>query len=146
MPTLISKHHPKRVSQKAIRQAVETTLIYEGVKPRTVEVSVVLVDDVEIQTLNREYRHIDKPTDVLSFSQEDDFIIPGKTSRLLGDVVISVDTAEKQAETAGQSLDNEVCQLAIHGVLHLLGYDDAITEDYETMVRKGAEIWGRING
>ena len=134
------------MSLKAIRLAVETTLSYEGVKPRTVEVSVVLVGDEEMQELNRKYRNIDKPTDVLSFSQEDDFIFPGKTSRLLGDVVISVDTAEKQAETAGQSLDDEVSQLAIHGVLHLLGYDDAVTEDYETMVRKGKEIWERVTG
>jgi len=134
------------VSLKAICLAVEKTLIYEGVKPRTVEVSVVLVGDEEIQKLNREYRNIDKPTDVLSFSQEDDFIIPGKTSRLLGDVVISVDTAERQAYAAGQSLADEASQLAIHGVLHLLGYDDAITEDYETMVRKGAEIWEWVTG
>ena len=134
------------MSLKAIRLAVETTLIYEKVNPKTVEVSVVLVDDGEMQELNRKYRNIDKPTDVLSFSQEDDFIIPGKSSRLLGDVVISVDTAEKQADTAGQSLDDEVSQLAIHGVLHLLGYDDAVTEDYETMVRKGKEIWERVTG
>ena len=134
------------MSQKALRLAVETTLIYEGIKPRTVEVSVLLVGDEEIQALNREYRQIDKPTDVLSFSQNEDFIVPGKTSRLLGDVVISLDTAERQADDAGQSLVDEVCQLAIHGVLHLLGYDDAVTEDYETMVRKGKEIWEWVTG
>ncbi len=129
-----------------MRQAIEAALLSEGVKPRTVEVSVALVGDDEMQALNREYRKLDKPTDVLSFSQESEFIFPGMTSRLLGDIVISVDTAEKQALTAGHSLDIEVCHLAIHGVLHLLGYDDATTEGYATMVRKGAEIWGRISG
>ncbi len=98
-----------------------------------------------MQELNSQYRGKDNATDVLSFPQER---IPGvrggRGPRLLGDVVISLDTAARQAEKAGHSLDNEVDQLAIHGVLHLLGYDDATTEGYAEMVRKGAAIWERI--
>lgn len=69
-----------------------------------------------------------------------DVVLPGMT-RLLGDVVISLDTAQRQAEAAGRTLDDEVAQLAIHGVLHLLGYDDATHEAYEEMVRLGERIW-----
>jgi probable rRNA maturation factor len=107
-----------------------------------VEVSVAVVDDATIQALNAQYRGQDRPTDVLSFSQDADIRVPGRP-RLLGDVVISLHTATRQAGTE-RSVDDEVCQLAIHGVLHLLGYDDEVTEAYEEMVAKGAAIWSRV--
>ena len=81
------------------------------------EISVVLCADPFIRDLNARWRGKDKPTDVLSFAQEDD---PG----LLGDIVISLDTAARQAAAAGWTLENEVSLLGIHGLLHLLGYDD----------------------
>lgn len=130
------------MNQRCLRAAVNETLKAEGIQPRKVEVSIALVDDVAIQQLNAQYRKQDKPTDVLSFAQ-DEPAMPGMP-RLLGDVVISVDTAARQAAVAGQRLQDEVCQLAIHGILHLLGYDDVTTEGYEEMVRKGAEIWQRV--
>ena len=115
----------------------------EGIRPRTVEISIALVDDAAIRGLNARYRGKDTPTDVLSFAQEQEIALPG-VPKLLGDVVISVDTAARQADAGGRSLDDELCQLAIHGVLHLLGYDDATTEGYEEMVRKGEDIWRRL--
>ena len=81
------------------------------------EISVVLCDDPFIRDLNARWRGKDKPTDVLSFAQEDD-------PDLLGDIVISLETAARQAEAAGWSLENEVALLGTHGLLHLLGYDD----------------------
>lgn len=84
-----------------------------GVEDR--ELSVLLTDDNEMQGLNRDYRGKDKPTDVLSFPMDD--------ARLLGDVVISMDTAKAQARDLGVSLDDEVARLLVHGILHLLGYD-----------------------
>ena len=81
------------------------------------EISVVLCDDPFIQTLNARWRGKDRPTDVLSFAQEDD-------PALLGDIVISLPTAQSQADAAGWTLENEVSLLGIHGLLHLLGYDD----------------------
>lgn len=81
------------------------------------EISVVLCDDLFIRDLNARWRGKDKPTDVLSFAQEDD-------PALLGDIVISLETATRQAEAAGWSLENEVALLGTHGLLHLLGYDD----------------------
>jgi len=87
----------------------------EGV-PRDPEISVVLCDDAFIQSLNAQYRGKDKPTDVLSFAQDD--------PDLLGDIVISLPTAAHQAEVAGWTLENEVALLGVHGLLHLLGHDD----------------------
>jgi probable rRNA maturation factor len=131
-----------------------------------VEVSVALVDDAAMQTLNKQYRGLDTPTDVLSFAQEvgqtflsdqqeegqtgmsvlpSTWLTPPGQPRLLGDVVISLDTAARQAAGA-RSLDDEVCQLAIHGVLHLLGYDDEVPEAYQTMVAKAAAVWSRCHG
>ncbi len=96
-----------------------------------------------MRALNARYRGIDAPTDVLSFAQEHDIIVPGMP-KLLGDVVISVDTAHRQAAAAGRTLEDELGQLAIHGVLHLLGYDDATTEGYVEMVEKAEKIRRRL--
>ncbi|HUF53727.1 MAG TPA: rRNA maturation RNase YbeY [Dehalococcoidia bacterium] len=91
------------------------------------QLSVVITDDAEIQALNRQYADEDKPTDVLSFSQEEGEAFAAGTdeTRRLGDVVISLETAERQAAEAGHDLDAEVAHLLAHGVLHLLGYDHA---------------------
>ena len=96
-----------------------------------------------MQELNARYRGIATPTDVLSFSQAGGIVIPG-APKLLGDIVISVDTAARQALAARRDLDEEAAHLAIHGILHLLGYDDVTPEGYEEMVRTGAEIWQRV--
>lgn len=98
------------------------------------EVNVLLTDDETIHGLNREYRGVDRPTDVLSFSLREPVpqvpaapLHPAST-QLLGDVVISVDTARRQAEQLGVHLAAELAHLAAHGVLHLFGYDD-VTEE-----------------
>jgi probable rRNA maturation factor len=84
------------------------------------DLSIVLCDDATIHALNREWRGKDKPTDVLSFSQ-----VEGErgSASVLGDVVISTDTAARQALDAGLSVDEEIVRLLVHGVLHLLGHD-----------------------
>lgn len=81
-----------------------------------------MTDDSEIHQLNREYRGVDRPTDVLSFSQQEGGF-PSVAPDLLGDVVISVDAAKKQAGEQGHSLEEELFILLAHGILHLLGYD-----------------------
>jgi len=133
------------VNQRLLRQAIKETLNTEGIRLRVVEVSIALVDDATIQALNAEYRGKDTPTDVLSFSQceGETFVAPG-APKLLGDVIVSLDTAVRQAEQGGRSLDEEVSHLVIHGVLHLLGYDDVTHEGYTEMVGKGQEIWRRV--
>lgn len=131
------------MSQKCLRRAVEATLIAEGVRPRAVEVSIALIDDATMRGLNARYRGKDTATDVLSFAQEQEVAIPG-APRLLGDIVVSVDTAMRQATAAGHSLNAEVSHLVIHGLLHLLGYDDVTPEGYAEMVGKGTAIWQRL--
>lgn len=90
------------------------------------EVSVVLSDDNYIHQLNRQYRGKDCPTDVLSFALnegEEPAIIGGPGEVLLGDIIISLETAGRQAEEFGHSLERELAYLTVHGILHLLGYD-----------------------
>ncbi len=86
------------------------------------EVSVSFVDNDEIQSLNREYRNIDKETDVLSFPVNFEFSIEGEDEPL-GDIIMSVEKAREQAEEFGHSLLREMVYLTIHSMLHLLGYD-----------------------
>ena len=80
------------------------------------------MDDNQIRALNRKYLHRNRPTDVISFSQmEGEFA--HLNTKLLGDVVISVETARRQAREAGSTLNDEITFLLIHGILHLIGYD-----------------------
>jgi probable rRNA maturation factor len=103
--------------------------------PGAAELSVALIDDVEMRQLNLDYRGIDKPTDVLAFSQtEGEFgdVAP----EILGDVVVSLDTASRQAKEAGHDLLQELDLLIIHGVLHLLGYDHEKSAGEERKMRE----------
>jgi probable rRNA maturation factor len=96
---------------------------------------VFLVGDSRIRTLNRQYRGVDSPTDVLAFAMgEGEFA--GLHPHILGDVVISVDTASKQAKKAGHSLQEELRLLGVHGTLHLLGYDDETSSGSARMRRR----------
>lgn len=97
------------------------------------EISIVLVDDKQMHDLNLRYRGIDKTTDVLSFSQVEGFPAVENEIITLGDVVISVETANRQAEERESSLQDELDLLAVHGVLHLLGFNDETEEQAERM-------------
>ena len=114
----------------------------------TVAVAVTRVDDEEIHSLNREYRSIDRPTDVLSFALDEDGGEPelhgGPVLHLLGDIVISMETAARQAEEFGHSLERETAYLAVHGLLHLLGYDHMEEEDRAIMREKEEEALREI--
>ena len=81
-------------------------------------VSLVLVDDSRISELNRQFLHRSGPTDVMAFEG-------GEEEELAGEIIISIETAARQAHQEGHNLDRELCILAVHGLLHLLGYDDA---------------------
>lgn len=108
------------VDKSIIRQAVQSTLELEHVATGS-SMGVVVGDDVFIRELNRKYRNIDAATDVLSFpSSEPD---PDIDAIYLGDVILSLPRAEKQASVGGHSLENELQLLVVHGTLHLLGYD-----------------------
>ena len=107
------------------------------------EVSLTLVDDEQIHEINREYRDVDRPTDVISFALEEGeepAVIGGPAEMLLGEIVISMETARRQAEEYGHTLAREVAFLALHGMLHLLGYDHMTAADEKRMFDKQTEI------
>lgn len=100
------------------------------------EVSLMFTDDETIHEMNLEYRGIDRPTDVLSFALEEgeeEEIYGGPEENLLGDIIISVETAVRQAEEYGHSVEREMAFLALHGMLHLLGYDHMEEEERQEM-------------
>mgnify|MGYP006278844463 FL=1 len=120
----------------AVAATVEAVLAAERVGE--CEVGVVLLDEHEMRELNREHRGKDEPTDVLSFPIDEDDDLDGVT-RLLGDVVICVPVAERQAAEQGVEPGDELVDLLVHGVLHLLGYDHE-TDDGEMLARQDAIV------
>lgn len=113
------------------------------------EVDITIVDDEEIHQLNRDYRNVDRPTDVLSFALDEDDedepeLMEGQL-HLLGDIIISAETATRQAEEFGHGLEREIVYLAVHGLLHLLGYDHMVEEDKVIMRAKEEEALSAIN-
>ncbi len=133
-----------------IHQAVASVMDVVG-REKNVEVSVVLVDDPGIRELNRTFRNVDRSTDVLSFPMieagEDagEMDIDPETGEIfLGDIVISLETARRQAEDFGHSLAREVGYLTVHGCLHLLGYDHEAEAEKQMMRLREEEALGRI--
>lgn len=101
------------------------------------EVSISFVTNEEIKDLNKEYRGMDKETDVLSFPMEDDF--PSDIP-LLGDIVISIEKAEEQANEFGHSIEREIAYLACHSMFHLLGYDHMDEDEKKIMRLKEKQV------
>ncbi|MBM7716300.1 putative rRNA maturation factor [Bacillus thermophilus] len=110
------------------------------------EVSVIFVSNEAIRELNHSYRGKNEPTDVLSFPMEElgegemEIAYAHGTPRMLGDIVISIDKAREQAHEYGHSLERELGFLAVHGFLHLLGYDHMTPEEEQKMFQKQEEI------
>jgi probable rRNA maturation factor len=142
MPITILNSQPIPLHANPLLDAGERALHAEGAADA--EVSLLLTDDETIHALNRDYRDQDKPTDVLSFAQRDqrpdapEIPAPALADQPenLGDVVISVETAARQAEQHGATLDDELALLTVHGILHLLGYDDMTDEGAAEMQEK----------
>lgn len=113
-----------------VSAAVEGALSHMG---RSGRISVTLVDDEEIHGINRDYRNVDRPTDVISFPSEEGESIASIPDGFLGDIIISIPRAEAQAEEYGHSFKRELSFLAVHGTLHLLGYDHMTEEEAAEM-------------
>lgn len=107
------------------------------------ECNIILVDNKRIHEINKEYRNIDRPTDVISFALEDVKDFTYNDFRLLGDIYISLPKAKEQAEIYGHSFLRELSFLAVHGILHLLGYDHIKKEEEKIMFQRQEEI---LNG
>lgn len=110
-----------------------------------VEFNVILVDNNYIHELNKNYRKIDRETDVITFALEDNEEVNEEEHRLLGDIYISVDKAKSQALEYGHSFKREICFLAVHGFLHLLSYDHMNKHDEEIMFSKQELILNEAN-
>lgn len=110
--------------------------VLEAAGVEAAQLSVVLVDDAEMQRLNREFLGHDWPTDVLSFNYREQ----AESKQLDGELVLSVETAAKQAQIHGWSLPEELLLYGLHGCLHLLGYDDQTEADRAVMRQKEREL------
>ena len=123
---------------KDIERVIDIAIKHQ--KLDNLEFNIIIVDNTYIHELNKNYRGIDRPTDVISFALEDnkDFVDVGH--RVLGDIYISIDKAKEQAIEYGHDLRREICFLAVHGFLHLLGYDHMEKEDEEVMFSLQEEI------
>lgn len=126
--------------EELIKSVVGAAFEYENIKPRSV--SVMLCDDDEIQKLNAKFRNIDKPTDVLSFPMYDENGELDETE--LGDIVISLERAKKQAEEYGHSFEREIAFLTAHSMLHLFGYDHIDDGEREEMFEKQEDILSKL--
>lgn len=111
----------------------------EKLKINDVEFNIIIVDNEYIRNLNRNYRHIDRETDVITFALEDDKTF-NPEERVLGDIYISIEKAISQSLEYNHSLERELCFLAVHGLLHLLGYDHIKKEEEEVMFKLQGEI------
>lgn len=121
-----------------LMKRVVRTCVEQAYPDHRFEVELTICGDAEIRRLNREYRNIDRPTDVLSFPMLE-FSMP-QVCVSLGSIVISAETARRQAEEYGHSLKRELCFLAAHSALHLLGYDHETDAEREEMEQKQKEL------
>jgi len=140
---ILIKNQQKRIkpNQRKIKEIIKKVLQYLRVDEKT-EISVLFTDDEFIRSLNNKYRGIDKPTDVLSFNLQEGAIKSPEieSDKLLGDIIISAETAQRQADTLNHSIEKELTVLLIHGLLHLTGYDHEKDKDYKIMRAKESEI------
>lgn len=118
-----------RLPGKKIRELFEVITAAEGKPGYRADINVVFTTDQRIRVLNRTWRKLDKPTDVLSFNVDG----PELPGAVFGEVYVSVPTAKRQAEGAGQTLVDELLWLVCHGLLHLFGYDHKKPIDAERM-------------
>ena len=131
--------------ENIVRRAVEITGPLYDVENS--EVSVTLTNDEHIHSLNREYRGLDRPTDVLSFAfvdSEEPEIEDGPETEVLGDIIISLERAWAQAQEYGHSMERELSFLTVHGMLHLLGYDHMEEEERMEMEEEQRYIMGKL--
>ena len=133
---------PKKKYTVAARMGSLAALTHEGAEG---DICIELTDDETIHAYNRDFRGVDRPTDVLSFPVSEGEELIGVPDGHLGDIMISVKTAERQALELGHSAEREIAFLAIHGTLHVLGYDHMQPSDEEIMTAKQREIISKLS-
>ena len=133
----------EEIIKKVVKQCFET----ENLQNSKLYISITLTTPQNIQKINKEYRSIDRPTDVLSFPMFEQNEIEEKIKNqdfqyedILGDIVISVEQVKKQAEEYGHTFERELAYMVVHGFYHLMGYDHIIEEDKKVMRQKEENI------
>ena len=109
------------------------------------EFNIILINNEKIHKINKEYRNVDRETDVISFALEDEMDVKYSDFRLLGDIYISMEKVYSQALEYGHSNVREICFLATHGILHLLGYDHMNEVDEKEMFKLQEELLDGYN-
>lgn len=144
----IEKMDREEVIIKEVVQAVleEEKIVHE------LYINITLTNNEEIHIINKQYRDVDRPTDVLSFPMYEREEIPELRKKdnifaeeILGDIIISIPKVKEQAEEYGHSFERELAYLTTHGMLHLLGYDHMIDEEKEQMRKREEEILEKLN-
>jgi probable rRNA maturation factor len=130
-------------AEDIVQRAIVTAAGAAPDRPDRVELAVMLTDDAGIRTLNHDWRGIDKPTNVLSFPA---VTLPGGSSqpRALGDIAIAYETTRREAESENKPFGHHLSHLAVHGFLHLIGYDHETDDDAETMEALERQILARL--
>ena len=136
----IAARYRAKVKPAALRRAAQAALDQQRIK-RRVEMTIVVTGNAQLRALNRVFREIDAPTDVLSFSVDDQ---PGPDTVYLGDVVISYPQAREQARSGGHPVEAELQLLVVHGVLHLLGHDHYTKAEKKVMWTAQAAVLKKV--
>jgi len=135
--SVVNSQKKVKLNMKLLKQAALSSLSF--LKENAGMLSVYIVGDTEIKNLNYKYRSIDKPTDVLAFSMREGMELKGEEG-ILGDVVISAETALRQARRYKKSVNDEMNLYLVHGILHLVGYDDSSSRDRKKMFQVQEQI------
>ena len=133
-------------AEAVIQRAIATAAAAADADVGDAELAIMLTDDSGIRTLNSNWRGIDKPTNVLSFPalQPEGPQKPGDAPRMLGDIAIAYQTMRREADDEGKPFDHHLSHLAVHGFLHLIGYDHETDDDAEAMERLETEILAQL--
>ncbi|MFA5450516.1 MAG: rRNA maturation RNase YbeY [Dehalococcoidales bacterium] len=155
---IIDDEYQAQIEPDYLEQVAVATLRH--IRPEgNLQLGIVVTGDEDVQRLNREYRGIDATTDVLSFAMQDELIVSDEDDEAieqfplypdgieqLGEVIISLPQAARQAESGGHKLIQEITILIIHGVLHLLGFDHEADEEAEIMEKHEVDILAKVEG
>lgn len=134
---IINSQKKVKFDIRHLKKTASSTLFLLGEKTKVL--SIYVVDDAKIKALNRKYLRHDRPTDVIAFSMSEGKRVKGSEG-ILGDVVMSAETASKQARQLKRSVKDELDLYLVHGILHLFGYNDLKSRDRKKMETKQEEI------
>jgi len=137
----ISESFQSQINAALLENAAQVALHHQAV-PDNAELSIVVTGNEQLQQLNKQFRDVDAPTDVLSFPAQ--YVNPENQAPYLGDVLISYPRAESQALAAGHNINAEIQLLVVHGILHLLGHDHAAADETVRMWTAQGEILDKL--